>query len=301
MADGRRPTISIGMPTFNGERFIERAIDSVLAQTFGDFELIISDNASTDRTADICARYARSDPRVRYIRQSENGGASLNFTYVLAQARAPYFCWVADDDERNPEFFARLLARMEPDVPLAVGALEFINAENDLVLRHPPFKYDSGALARSVRYFLAPENSGKACLIYGLFRTDVVRSIRIHPYFRCLYGNDMHINFDVLQRGRVVTEPGAVFRFRVYPIETHRSTGWVRDDSGQPLARRVWRRIDQVLLLRGLHYIAVYPLIARGTTVRLMLILLAPLKYVMMLSENVKLAIASLKRKFANG
>jgi glycosyltransferase involved in cell wall biosynthesis len=286
MSTQRPPAISIGMPTYNGERFIERAIESVLQQTFTDFELIISDNASTDRTGEICAGYAQRDARVRYIRLPENKGASFNFTHVLDQARAPYFSWAADDDERNDEYYERLLARMAPDVVLAFGTLEVIDAEGCLLRRHPPFAYDAGPFARSLRYYMDPETSGKACLIYGLFQAESIRSIPIQPYYGCLYGTDMHIMFDIMQRGRIAIEPGAVFRARTYTVERHRSTGWVRDNSGQPLAKRIWRRVDQLLLLRAPRYIAVYPLIARGTLLRVALALLVPVKYLRVLAEN---------------
>ena len=66
------PKVRIGMPVYNGEKFIREAIDSLLAQTFSDFELIISDNCSTDKTQEICKEYASKDPRVKYLRQIEN-------------------------------------------------------------------------------------------------------------------------------------------------------------------------------------------------------------------------------------
>ena len=89
------PTVSIGMPVYNGEKYIREALDSLLAQTFTDFELIISDNASTDDTGVICREYAARDPRVRYVRQSENRGAMANFQPVLDKARDEYFMWAA--------------------------------------------------------------------------------------------------------------------------------------------------------------------------------------------------------------
>ena len=75
MSDQRNVTASIGLPVYNGEQFLAQAIESVLAQTLGDFELVISDNASTDATEDICRRYAARDARVRYHRLGENVGA----------------------------------------------------------------------------------------------------------------------------------------------------------------------------------------------------------------------------------
>ena len=94
------------MPVFNGEKFIKNAIDSILSQTFKNFELIISDNASTDSTSKICEEYALKDNRIRYFRQSQNFGAVKNFQFVLEQAKCEYFMWTAADDIRHKLFLA---------------------------------------------------------------------------------------------------------------------------------------------------------------------------------------------------
>lgn len=98
------PLITIGMPVFNGAATVVAAIESVLGQTLKDFELVISDNCSTDGTGDICRRFADQDARIRYIRQEGNIGASPNFRYVLEQARGKYFTWAAADDVRSLDF-----------------------------------------------------------------------------------------------------------------------------------------------------------------------------------------------------
>ncbi|MCX5766081.1 MAG: glycosyltransferase family A protein [Gemmatimonadetes bacterium] len=100
------PVVSVGMPVFNGGDALHRAIDSILSQTFTDFELIISDNHSTDGTADVCAEYAARDRRVRYIRQARNIGAVANFEFVRTQARGRYFMWASADDVRSSEFLS---------------------------------------------------------------------------------------------------------------------------------------------------------------------------------------------------
>jgi glycosyltransferase involved in cell wall biosynthesis len=98
------PLITIGMPVFNGAATLSAAIDSILEQSLSDFELVISDNCSTDETADICKMYAAQDARIRYIRQDRNIGASPNFKYVLDEARGTYFTWAAADDVRSLDF-----------------------------------------------------------------------------------------------------------------------------------------------------------------------------------------------------
>jgi glycosyltransferase involved in cell wall biosynthesis len=98
------PKVSIGLPVYNGEKTIEKAIKSLLAQTFKDFELIISDNASDDQTQNICQRLALLDERIYYVRQSKNIGIYKNFNFLISIAKGKYFMWAADDDWRSPEF-----------------------------------------------------------------------------------------------------------------------------------------------------------------------------------------------------
>ena len=92
------PRLSIGLPVYNGERYIGEAFEALLGQTYEDFELIVSDNASTDGTPEICLRYARQDRRVRYIRQERNIGLIPNHTFLIQQARGELYKCAAHDD-----------------------------------------------------------------------------------------------------------------------------------------------------------------------------------------------------------
>ncbi|MCX8004033.1 MAG: glycosyltransferase [Burkholderiaceae bacterium] len=120
MAGERAPRVAIGMPAFNAERHIAAAIESLLGQTFGDFELIVSDNASTDATEQICRAYAARDRRLRYVRQPANVGGPANFRHVFSLARAPFFKWATADDLWAPTFLEKCVAVLErrPDVVL---------------------------------------------------------------------------------------------------------------------------------------------------------------------------------------
>ncbi len=116
----KKPLLSIGMPAYNSERDICDAIDSVLNQTFTDFELIISDNASTDSTQSICEEYASKDPRIQYIRNNENIGVTENYNNVFKLSRGKYFKWASSNDYCAPSFFEQCVAALElrPDVVL---------------------------------------------------------------------------------------------------------------------------------------------------------------------------------------
>ena len=114
-----RPRVSIGVPVFNGERFLEETIRSLLRQTYTDFEIIISDNASTDRTEDIARDFVRGDARVRYTRNAGNFGAAYNYRNVFALSTGEYFKWAAADDLCQPEYLARCVDVLDRD-PSAV-------------------------------------------------------------------------------------------------------------------------------------------------------------------------------------
>jgi glycosyltransferase involved in cell wall biosynthesis len=114
------PKVSIGMPVYNGERYLREALDSVLAQTFPDFEVVISDNASTDATPDICQGYIKMDERVRYARHATNIGVVANFNRTFLLSRAPYFKWQAHDDRLAPEFLERCVDILDSDVSTVV-------------------------------------------------------------------------------------------------------------------------------------------------------------------------------------
>jgi len=114
------PCVSIGIPVYNGEKHLSKAIESILAQTYQDFEIIISNNASTDGTDEICRDFARSDRRIRHFLQSENLGAARNFNIVFELSRGKYFKWTGYDDWLAPEFLARCVTVLDNDPSLAL-------------------------------------------------------------------------------------------------------------------------------------------------------------------------------------
>src|ERR1700758_936309 len=109
------PLVSVGLFVYNGERYIEETLDSILSQTFTDFELIISDNASTDRTGEIALSYAKRDDRIRYYRSEKNMGAGWNVRRVYELATGKYFKWAAVDDILEPDFLRQCVEILERD------------------------------------------------------------------------------------------------------------------------------------------------------------------------------------------
>lgn len=127
-----KPRVSIGLPVYNGENFIRDALNSVLAQTFKDFELIISDNASTDATEEICREYATQDSRIHYYRQEQNLGAAPNFNRVFELSQGEFFKWIAHDDTCSPTFLEEAVAIFDnnPDITLCYSKPKIINAQS---------------------------------------------------------------------------------------------------------------------------------------------------------------------------
>jgi glycosyltransferase involved in cell wall biosynthesis len=109
------PTVSIGLPVYNGAAYLAETIESILAQTYADFELILCDNASTDGTEEICRDYAARDPRIRYHRQPRNIGACGNYDMAFHMGRGRYFKWAAHDDLLAPTFLEKLVPVLEAD------------------------------------------------------------------------------------------------------------------------------------------------------------------------------------------
>jgi glycosyltransferase involved in cell wall biosynthesis len=111
----KKPRVSIGLAVYNGENYLEPALESILAQTFTDFEVVVSDNASTDRTAEICRAYVSRDPRIRYSRNQFDIGSNRNFNLVFNLSLGEYFKWAAHDDLIAPEYLQKCVAVLDAD------------------------------------------------------------------------------------------------------------------------------------------------------------------------------------------
>lgn len=172
------PRISIGLPVYNGAPSMRRTIDSLLAQTERDFELIISDNASTDDTGRVAAEYAGRDGRVRVVRQATNIGAFGNFGAVLAAARGEYFMWAAADDHYDPSHLADLVAQLN-SCPQAVVAMSGTRLSPDdggipyTVVYEG--KNDPNRLSRAGLAWRIAGGGLYHLYIYGLFRSGFLR------------------------------------------------------------------------------------------------------------------------------
>lgn len=210
-----RPLVSIGLPVFNGEKTLARALDALLGQEFVDFELIISDNASTDATARICEEYAARDPRIRYIRAEKNQGALWNFNRVFDLSAGTYFMWAAHDDHREPGFVRECVEMLEAnpgavlchthtvtllegsDVQLSVAGLESFADVHDVVERY----------RETLKHF-------PATAIYGIYRASAVRETQ---RLRKSIATDIAFVQELSIHGDFIEVPKPLFTYYVRP------------------------------------------------------------------------------------
>jgi glycosyltransferase involved in cell wall biosynthesis len=208
----RRPRVSVAVPVYNGARYVSRALDALLAQTFDDFELIISDNGSTDSTERICRDYAKRDPRVRYFRAPANNGVVWNFNrcFELTNHQSPYFTWHAADDLVAPRFLERCVAVLDadPSVVVAFGRTQIID-EQDRPVRLNDYDIDADDPRPHVRFGRAINlDHRRHCAqeVYGVIRRDALaRTPLYEPVVRT--DSILLARLALIGRFRAVEEP----------------------------------------------------------------------------------------------
>jgi glycosyltransferase involved in cell wall biosynthesis len=202
----RTPTVSLGLPVFNGEPYFATALEQMLGQTYGDFELIISDNASTDGTQDIARAYGARDKRIRYFRQASNIGIGNNWSFVARHARGPWLKWVSANDEYLPQLLEECLVPLQrnPDVVLSYGRTQFIDLEgNKLEVYDGDFDILSDDPLERYRFARAHLHLSTT-IQSGIVRTDAVRRCGYMGNYR---DSDRVLIFGLALAGKFVLLP----------------------------------------------------------------------------------------------
>jgi glycosyltransferase involved in cell wall biosynthesis len=206
--------ISIGLPVYNGEYFLEQRLNSLLGQTFSEFELIISDNASTDSTSEICKKFVERDSRITYYRQEQNMGPNWNFNFVLQKSHSPYFLWAGVNDKVSKYFLEKnyKILEIKPNVIGSISKIEqenlndiFYNKQIDhffvkLIKKLRSMKTTGcysiiGSYENKIRFFL---KKSTAKIIYGMFRTNELKKSIVKESF---IGNDSATMLNILKFG----------------------------------------------------------------------------------------------------
>jgi glycosyltransferase involved in cell wall biosynthesis len=240
------PRVSIGMPVWNGEGFLRDGVEALLGQTFGDLELIISDNGSTDATQAICQEYVERDPRVRYYRSARNLGLQANFAKVLEMATAPYFMWGCPDDLWDASYVETMVAVLDSreSVVLAGCNAAAIDRHGALIghFNNVAVYSKGGVRARAHRFICMPPGGGHATLIYGLMRTPIIQRIGFAPLGRLRADNRGYYATDLLTLFRLLFEGD--FHVVDETLYFHRDTHFHR--KGLQLLTAVARAMHQV-------------------------------------------------------
>lgn len=217
--NGIKPKISIGLPAYNAEKLMEKTISSILNQTWKDFELIISDNASTDKTSEICKKFEKMDSRIKFFKQEKNMGPYWNFNFVLKKSQGEYFVWFATDDEHENTFLEKNLKILEENknIVASISNVEYFGSNIDTIVKKnffqnvkDKFKYrfdkktkfiqvfpTNGTFERRASLYLRMDRS---TAFYSLFRTSIIKKCMIITPFA---SSDLAIILNVLKYGNI--------------------------------------------------------------------------------------------------
>jgi glycosyltransferase involved in cell wall biosynthesis len=215
------PRLSIGLPVYNGENYLSESLDALLGQSYGDFELIISDNASSDRTEEICRDYAAEDERIRYIRQPVNVGAGPNHNAVFHESRGELFKWASHDDLYGRDLLRRCVDALDarPQVVLAHAWQAIIDGAGNVVL---PVDYrlatDDPRAPERFRSMLFTVGGDD---FYGVIRSDVLRRT---PLQQSYHHADRTIVSELALHGPFYQVPELLYFRRDHPDRAERAT-----------------------------------------------------------------------------
>jgi glycosyltransferase involved in cell wall biosynthesis len=228
------PLVSIGLPVYNGESFVAEAIQCVLAQTFSNWELIICDNGSTDRTVTICRQFADRDTRIRVYQNARNMGVAFNFNEVFRLSRGQYFKWIAHDDLFAPEFVDVCLQVLETDrhVVMAFPRISYVDGSGRLLRRQVSDLSILGPTAESRvdrLTLLERQSTDIFWSLYGLIRRDVLEQTGLHGLYG---GSDQVLLLDLVLLGCLKQVEKDLFFRREHPAaaSVRQGGGWTAKD-----------------------------------------------------------------------
>ena len=223
------PKISIGIPVYNGEKYLELALNSLLEQSFSDFEIVISDNASTDRTEEICRSFQSRDKRVVYHRNSVNIGAAGNYKKVFQLAKGEFFKWMAHDDKCSPNYLEECVKVLEedPDIVMSFPRFVLIDEKDSTlpVIEKNTYLTPKGetistnlqrnfmSIHASDRYSAVLYDTKECYEFFGLSRRDIIEQTSKHDYF---YGSDKVLLCELAMMGKIKEVLSATGFFRIH-------------------------------------------------------------------------------------
>jgi glycosyltransferase involved in cell wall biosynthesis len=245
-----RPRVSIGVPVYNGEAFLEEALASIRAQTFSDYELILSDNASTDGTRAICERHAARDPRIQYVRNAVNIGGDRNYYRCFELSGGEYFMTVAYDDRLDPRYVHETIRFLDahPDVVLCHSRSHEIDGSGNVVRDLEPNPFTTSPSPHE-RFYDAVCVSRYVVANFGMLRSSVLRQM---PPLAAYPSSDAFWQAELALRGRLYEIPEFLFYRRIHPgaghlTPMHERLVWSNPADGDAIFFPTWRRLGEYL------------------------------------------------------
>jgi len=241
------PRVSIGLPVYNGENYLREAVDSILSQSFEDFELIISDNASTDATEQICRAYAAKDQRIRYYRNSTNVGAAKNFNRVFELSSGQYFKWAAHDDILTKDYLSKCVATLDQDFSIVLCyPMTKIIDEHGQFIRSYNTNIDTSSTKPQQRFReLVLTSIGYYCFeIFGVMRSAILKKT---PVIASYSASDKVLLAELSLYGRFHEIPEYLFFRRNHPQQSTKAynlrsrTVWFDPSKKGSLQFLMWR------------------------------------------------------------
>jgi glycosyltransferase involved in cell wall biosynthesis len=213
---GGKPCVSIGLPVFNGENYLEDAVISILAQTYTNFELIISDNCSTDDTQDICQKLASMDSRIKYYRNDKNIGAPPNYNRTFELSKGDYFKWASHDDLLAPEYLHKCVNVLneDPSIVLCHSKTARINQLGELTGNYDHnMRIDSQKMHERFRDLISIKHN-PCWPIFGVFRRSILERTPLHGNYPSA---DSNLLAEIALYGRIFEIPEYLFFRRDHP------------------------------------------------------------------------------------
>lgn len=249
-----RPRVTVGMPVHNGELHLEAAIQSILAQTFADFELVLSDNASTDRTEEICRRFAALDQRVRYYRSARNIGAHRNHLRVFEVGRGEFFRWSGHDDVMAPRFLERCVEVLDRDARyvLAFTLFDVIDVRGAYIGQgDPPPSFADARPHRRLRAFWRAKPVHQ--VVYGVIRRASLEQTRLMGDW---YASDRSLLIELALIGGFARIDEVLFHHREHigrsDYQPNKQLSWAPETAGAPDLGH-WKRLGHAVDMLRRH------------------------------------------------
>lgn len=216
------PRVSLGLPVYNGADYVGAALDSLLSQTFQDFEIVISDNASTDDTERVCREYEKSDSRIRYFRNDRNMGVAYNFRRVFELSRAPYFKWVVHDDVCEPTYLEKCIGVLDASPPSVVLCYPKTILVDGRGVELGPYddRMDIRQKSPYERFRHLVHHLGFCHCVLGVIRSDVLRRTRLIDGFE---SSDLILLQELAMLGEFREHPEYLYRRRIHESSSFQS------------------------------------------------------------------------------